>query len=343
MVAGPGTPPRASAAAIAPEWPAQPGCSRFTHEPSSRCSMTPEAKLPASPSAAVRRGASSRSHAPAASAAPKAPHTEVACQPRAWKTPEAAMPRRVIASYPATAAVIALRPSRSRASASASTVGRITAEAWVIDAAWVSSKSSPCASVPLTRIANGIDAVRAVPSTVHSPPTARANDFRAAQVRQAVVLVRVVVASTSELSERDRKDLPALYESALLEALDARAILVRDVRSVEARGAVPETAAAAARAREVGVDHALVVSLRVEPDVVRVCEETRRSMQGRATVLRQEARVVRADGGERLHAEVTTPDVEAECEGARPSVRRRGVQATATAAVDGLVRKMLAP
>ena len=176
-----------------------------------------------------------------------------------------------------------------------------------------------------------------------SAPTARANDFRAAQVRQAVVLVRVVVASTSELSERDRKDLPALYESALLEALDARAILVRDVRSVEARGAVPETAAAA-RAREVGVDHALVVSLRVEPDVVRVCEETRRPMQGRATVWRQEARVVRAaDGGERLHAEVTTPDVEAECEGARPSVRRRGVQATATAAVDGLVRKMLAP
>jgi len=177
-----------------------------------------------------------------------------------------------------------------------------------------------------------------------SAPTARANDFRAAQVRQAVVLVRVVVASTSELSERDRKDLPALYESALLEALDARAILVRDVRSVEARGAVPETAAAAARAREVGVDHALVVSLRVEPDVVRVCEETRRPMQGRATVWRQEARVVRAaDGGERLRAEVTTPDVEVECEGARPSVRRRGVQATATAAVDGLVRKMLAP
>src|SRR5207247_2188825 len=72
-----------------------------------------------------------------------------------------------------------------------------------------------------------------------SAPTARANDFRAAQVRQAVVLVRVVVASTSELSERDRKDLPALYESALLEALDARAILVRDVRWVEAGGPAP--------------------------------------------------------------------------------------------------------
>lgn len=174
-------------------------------------------------------------------------------------------------------------------------------------------------------------------------PITRANDFRPAQVRQAVVLVRVVVGSTSELSERDRKDLPALYESTLLEALDARSILVRDVRSVDARGGVPEPAAAAARAREVGVDHALVVSLRVEPDVVRVCEETRRPLQGRAIVWRQDGRVVRAtDAGERLHAQVTTPDVEAECDGPRPSVRRRGLQATTTAAVERLLGRMFA-
>ena len=173
--------------------------------------------------------------------------------------------------------------------------------------------------------------------------TTRASDFRPAEVRQAVVLVRVVVASTSELSERDRKELPALYESALLEALDARAILVRDVRSVEARGGVPESAAAAARAREVGVDHALVVDLRVEPDVVRVCEETRRPIEGRATVWRQAARVVRAaDGGERLRAEVTTPDVEAECDGPQPTVQRRGMQAMTTAAVERLVAKIFA-
>ena len=158
------------------------------------------------------------------------------------------------------------------------------------------------------------------------------------------MLVRVVVASSSRLSERDRKELPALYESALLEALDARAILVRDVRSVDARGAGGELAAAAARAREIGVDHALVVNLRVDSDVVRVCEETRRPLRGQAGVWRQEARVVRAtDGGERLRAEVTTPDVEADCEESRPSARRRGVQATATAAVERLVGKLLAP
>lgn len=175
-------------------------------------------------------------------------------------------------------------------------------------------------------------------------PTTRARDFRPAEVRQAAVLVRVVVAPNAELSERERRDLPALYEAALLEALDARAVLVRDVRSVEARGAVPDGAAAAARAREVGADHALVVSLRVEPDVVRVCEETRRPLTGRAMVWRQDARVVRAaDGGERLRAEVATPDVEAECDGPRPSARRRGVEPTAGAAVERLMGKVLAP
>ena len=65
----------------------------------------------------------------------------------------------------------------------------------------------------------------------------------------------------------------------------------------------------------------LVVNLRVDTDVVRVCEDTRRPLRGQAGVWRQEARVVRAaDGGERLRAEVTTPAVEADCDGSRPSV-----------------------
>src|SRR5204863_197836 len=181
---------------------------------------------------------------------------------------------------------------------------RITAEAWVIDAACVSSKSSPCASVPLTRIASGTGAVRVVPTTVHSPPPSPARSITAGV-------------------QSPRDDASAMPSTS----------------SVRSR-----TLAAAARAREVGVDHALVVDLRVEPDVVRVCEETRRPIEGRATVWRQAARVVRAaDGGERLRAEVTTPDVEADCEESRPSARRRGVQATATAAVERLVGKLLAP
>src|SRR5919109_2710904 len=38
-----------------------------------------------------------------------------------------------------------------------------------MDAGWVSSKSSPCASAPLTRTASGAVAVRSVPSTVQGP------------------------------------------------------------------------------------------------------------------------------------------------------------------------------
>ena len=172
---------------------------------------------------------------------------------------------------------------------------------------------------------------------------ARATDFRPADVRQAVVLVHVVIGSAAALSERERKEAPALYESALLEALDARAILVRDVRSLDATASVPNAGAAAARARDVGVDHALVVSVQVEPSVVRACEDTRRPLRGRATVWRQEGRVVRAaDAGERLRAEAAVPDVDAECDGQRPSVQRRGLQATATAAVERLLAKMLA-
>jgi hypothetical protein len=154
--------------------------------------------------------------------------------------------------------------------------------------------------------------------------------------------VHVVVAANAELSERDRKDLPALYEGLLLEALDARAVLVRDVRSADARGGVPSVEAAAQRAREVGADHALVVSLRVEPGVVNVCEETRRPLRGRADVWWQEARLVRAgDGRERLREETAVPAVEADCDGSPP--RRRGVAATTAAAVERLVGKVLPP
>jgi hypothetical protein len=174
--------------------------------------------------------------------------------------------------------------------------------------------------------------------------TVRAADFRPAQVRQVVLFVHVAVAGAAEISERDRTELPGLYEGSLLETLDARAILVRDVRTAEPRGTVPDAATAAARAREVGTDHALVVSLRVEPDVVRLCEDTRRPLQGRATVWRTQARVVRAaDGGERLRVETVVTDVEAECDAARPAPRRRGTAATTAAAVERLLGKVLEP
>src|SRR5439155_27294678 len=79
------------------------------------------------------------------------------------------MPTRVIASYPATAAVTTARPLDPPASPSASTVGKITDEAWVIEMACVSSKSSPCAKAPLASAASGGGAVRLEPMTLQAP------------------------------------------------------------------------------------------------------------------------------------------------------------------------------
>src|SRR5712691_6402522 len=67
------------------------------------------------------------------------------------------------------------RPSSPPASPRASTVGITTAEACVTEGAWVSSKSSPWASVPLIMIAIGVLAVNLAPTTVHSPRPAHAS------------------------------------------------------------------------------------------------------------------------------------------------------------------------
>lgn len=175
-------------------------------------------------------------------------------------------------------------------------------------------------------------------------PPLRASDFRPAQLRQVAVFVRVGLADNSGVHARDRAELAARYESALLEGLDARAVLVRDVHGADARGPLPVAAAAAARAREVGADHALLVIVAVQPELVRVCAETRRPTQGRSNVWKQDARVVRAsDAAERARVEVREPAVEVDCESARPAVRQRSNEATATAAVERLLGRLLAP
>jgi hypothetical protein len=175
-------------------------------------------------------------------------------------------------------------------------------------------------------------------------PIARVTDFRATQLRQVAVFVRVIVSDNSGVPAREHSELATRYESALLEGLDGRAVLVRDVHAAGARGPLPIPEAAAARAREVAADHALLVSVTIGPDVVRVCEDTRRPIQGRANVWKQDARVVRAsDGAERLRVGVTTPDVEVECDAPRPAPRRRGNEATTSAAVERLLAKLFGP
>ena len=109
------------------------------------------------------------------------------------------MPSRAIASYPATIAVTTSRPDTPSLSATASAVGTTTAEACVIDTAWVSSKSSPWASVPLTSAAPAGDAVRIEPMMLHGPPSEIVRDPHAAlrRARELADTDGVVIATGS--------------------------------------------------------------------------------------------------------------------------------------------------
>jgi hypothetical protein len=174
----------------------------------------------------------------------------------------------------------------------------------------------------------------------HTTPVIR-GDFRASQIRQTAVVLRIQVSPAARLPDSDRSALPSVYEHMLVEALDARALLVRDMQRVTGGDVARQ---AAARARDVGADHALAVELEVEPDIVRLCEEMAQPLRGRTTVLKQQATIVRAsDGQVRASTEVSTPVVEAECDSRRPIVRGRSVDATAAAAVERLLGRLLGP
>lgn len=168
-----------------------------------------------------------------------------------------------------------------------------------------------------------------------------ASDYRPSQLRLTAVMVRVLIAANTDIPEAERASLPAAYEGALVEGLNARAVVVRDVGPGTGRQAA---AVAAARAREVGADHAIVVDVQIEPDVVRVCEETSPPLQQRATVLKQHASVVRAsDGAVRSTLEVKVPALDVDCDAARPTVRSRSLAASTVSAVDRLLGRLLRP
>jgi hypothetical protein len=188
-------------------------------------------------------------------------------------------------------------------------------------------------AVVVAGCAHGAGAPDPVPTTV--------SDYRPSQLRLTAVTVRVVVGPRADVPDRERASLPRAYEGALVEGLDGRAVVVRDVRSTTT---AEPPAVAAARAREVGADHAIVVDVRIEPDVVRVCEETSRPLRGRATVFKQHATIVRAsDAAVRTAVDVKVPGVEADCDAARPSVRSRTATATVLSAVERLLGRLLPP
>jgi hypothetical protein len=169
----------------------------------------------------------------------------------------------------------------------------------------------------------------------------RATDFKSSEIRQPVVFVQVAFGA-GQYEDKERRAIPEEYEGALLEGLNARAVLTKEVRvSVGGRDATLD--AALARARALGADHAIFVEVRLARGVAAFCKESRRSaFQAQATLWAQRAEVARAsDGAVRLRL-TSSPtlavyDLDADCDNPRDSRRRSPAEAAAE-----LVNRLLA-
>lgn len=171
---------------------------------------------------------------------------------------------------------------------------------------------------------------------------ARARDFRSSDLRQPALFVRVVLATPGAFSDRDRSTLPAAYQGALLEGLNARAVLPRDAQLVT-EGKL-DARVALARAREVGADHAVLVDVQVERGEPIFCREGRRPFRTAAETWAPALQVLRvSDGSTQLALSggaLAMTDLEPDCDDPRAS-QRRSREETLTESVNRLLRRLL--
>src|SRR2546425_3311013 len=149
------------------------------------------------------------------------------------------------------------------------------------------------------------------------------------------------------LSDREREALPAEYEGALLEGLNARAVLAKDVQVLAGGDAKLDAHAALERARTLGADHAIVVDVRVATGEMIFCRESRRPFQAPATVWSQSVQVLRSsDGAARLaipeDAGLTVTDLDADCDDPRAS-RRLPTSDVIASALARLLTRVVGP
>lgn len=167
--------------------------------------------------------------------------------------------------------------------------------------------------------------------------------FKPSELRQPAVFVRVAVA-LGAFGTRERTSLPAIYEGALLDGLNARAVLPRDTQRVTDARLDPRLALA--RAREVGADHAVLVDVTVERGEPEFCRESPRRFRASATTWIQTAEVLRSsDGATRLRLSgpaLTVTDVQPDCNAPRASHRRSSSE-TAAEGVTRLLTRLLGP
>jgi hypothetical protein len=172
-------------------------------------------------------------------------------------------------------------------------------------------------------------------------PPARAADFTPAEIRETAVLIRL---SLANVADRQRASVAADYEGALLEALNGRAVIVRDTRVLGDRERATDTTAALTRARDLGAGALIVVDARMTSRRISVCEASERPRRIESAVLAQRVEVLRAaDGATRLRIVdgLDVPGVQVDCDAGR--ARRRTMQETFTDAAETIVRGLLGP
>lgn len=178
------------------------------------------------------------------------------------------------------------------------------------------------------------------------PVPTRAVDFKSSAIRQPAIYVRFAFGQ-GQWSERERASLPRDYEGALLEGLNAKAVLAKDVQLVAGTDSRFDGRAALARARALGADHAILVDARLGQEVASFCTETKRPLRGTATVLSQEVEVLRAsDGAARLRLirgpALAVTDVDVDCDNPRQS-GRRSTDEMLSAAVEKILFRVFGP
>src|SRR5262245_65954009 len=97
--------------------------------------------------------------------------------------------------------------------------------------------------------------VAACATPAASPPLTRAPDFAPREVRQPALFFRM--GDADGLNDREREQLAATYEGALIAAFEERGVPPTDVQRVPP-GATFEPRNALARAREVRADYAVI-------------------------------------------------------------------------------------
>lgn len=171
--------------------------------------------------------------------------------------------------------------------------------------------------------------------------TIASRPFAPLTLRQPAVFVRVQL-GYGQWSDRQKSSLPAEYEGALVEAMNARAVLARDVRLLAPRDALDRTVALT-RAREVGADHAVLVEAKIEQTEREFCKGTRAAFRRLTTVWTQRLVAVRASDGAVAFETLNPVEVtgfEPDCDAPRES-RTRSPADELAHAVETLVARLL--